>query len=196
MKKVLSLVVALLAATTSFAQADAVSVSIIPRAGISLATMTNSTDAKMKVGFVGGADVQFQFNDILGLTAGAFYEMQGCKFPETAVTYSIKNDYINVPVLLNCYIVKGLQVKLGLQPGFLVSSKFTGKEGKDTGSLDTKDAFKKFDLAIPVGLSYEISNIILDVRYNWGLTNIYKKEAELASRNSVFQITLGYRFQL
>ncbi len=52
---------------------------------------------------------------------------------------------------------------------------------------------KKFDLSIPVGLSYEISNVVLDARYNWGLTKIVSNSD---SKNSVFQITLGYKFEL
>ena len=35
----------------------------------------------------------------------------------------IKMDYINVPVLLNVYVTKGLAVKAGIQPGFKVNSK-------------------------------------------------------------------------
>ena len=203
MKKILSLAVALFAVATSFAQT---SVSIVPRAGVSLATMTNTQNGKIIPGFVGGADVQFQFNDIVGLTAGVFYEMQGCKGSYDSgiatVTQKYKNDYVNIPILFNCYVVKGLAVKLGLQPGFLVSSKLTTTAAGVSDTGNSKEIFNTVDLSIPVGLSYEISNVVLDVRYNWGLTNILKNKIgdlefdDRKSRNSVFQITLGYRFQL
>ena len=203
MKKILSLAVALFAVATSFAQT---SVSIVPRAGVSLATMTNTQNGKIIPGFVGGADVQFQFNDIVGLTAGVFYEMQGCKGSYDSgiatVTQKYKNDYVNIPVLFNCYVVKGLAVKLGLQPGFLVSSKLTTTAAGVSDTGNSKEIFNTVDLSIPVGLSYEISNVVLDVRYNWGLTNILKNKIgdlefdDRKSRNSVFQITLGYRFHL
>lgn len=48
-------------------------------------------------------------------------------------------------------------------------------------------------LSIPVGLSYEISNVVLDARYNWGVTKAFDG---LDSKNSVFQVTIGYKFQL
>ena len=52
---------------------------------------------------------------------------------------------------------------------------------------------KSFDFSIPVGVSYEYSNFQLDARYNWGMTKV----ADWAdSKNSVFQITLGYKFAL
>ncbi len=46
-----------------------------------------------------------------------------------------------------------------------------------------------------VGLSYEYQNVVLDARYNWGLTKIYDVD-KLDSKNSVFQITLGYKFEI
>lgn len=38
-------------------------------------------------------------------------------------------------------------------------------------------------------------NVILDARYNFGLTNIYKIDA-MKSKNRFFTITVGYRFNL
>ena len=88
-------------------------------------------------------------------------------------------DYINVPVLANVYVAPGLAVKLGLQPGFLVSDNSIGT--------------KSFDLSIPVGLSYEFNNFVIDGRYNLGAIKIWEPSD---SKNSVFQVTLGYKFDL
>jgi hypothetical protein len=52
----------------------------------------------------------------------------------------------------------------------------------------------KFDLSIPVGISYEYKNFVLDARYNWGLTKIM--DAGDAFYNRVFQLTLGYKLNL
>ena len=51
----------------------------------------------------------------------------------------------------------------------------------------------KVDLTIPVGLSYEFCNVVVDARYNWGLTKVIKEQKV---RNSVFQFTVGYKFEL
>ena len=58
-----------------------------------------------------------------------------------------------------------------------------------------KDKLKAntFDLSIPVGLSYEYKNFVLDGRYNFGVTNISKNGNP---KNSVFQFTLGYKFDI
>ena len=88
-------------------------------------------------------------------------------------------------MMANVYVVPGLAVKLGIQPGFMVDK-------DDASDVNT------FDLSIPVGLSYEYNNFVLDGRYNWGVTKINKNSVKGAddTRNSVFQITLGYKFSL
>lgn len=58
-------------------------------------------------------------------------------------------------------------------------------------------AMKKFDLSIPMGLSYEFRNIVLDARYNFGLTKMFDMDkVDLNSKNLAFQLTLGYKFTL
>ena len=146
-----------------------------------------------------GLEAEYQVTDLLSLSAGAIYSQQGYKrdWSENRIDYSIKGklDYINVPILANVYVTKGLAVKLGLQPGFKVSSKYDNKETvaghtvKTSGDIDAKSV----DFSIPVGVSYEYANFQLDARYNWGLTKIAKGSDD---KNSVIQITLGYKFAL
>lgn len=55
------------------------------------------------------------------------------------------------------------------------------------------DDFKSFDFSIPLGLSYEFSDFVIDARYNLGLTDLvdYAK-----GKNSVIQFTVGYKIPL
>ena len=52
--------------------------------------------------------------------------MQGSKYEKELGKLKSKStnklDYINVPIMANVYVTKGLAVKLGVQPGFLISS--------------------------------------------------------------------------
>jgi hypothetical protein len=52
----------------------------------------------------------------------------------------------------------------------------------------------KFDLSIPVGISYEYKNVVLDARYNWGLLKVMNVGD--AFYNRVFMLSLGYKFVL
>ncbi len=146
-----------------------------------------------------GLEVEYQLSDIVSLSAGAIYSQQGYKkdWVIGGVDYerTAKLDYINVPILANVYVTKGLAVKLGLQPGFNISSKYNQKVTTAGRVVETTSDMKaqSVDFSIPVGLSYEFSNVQLDARYNWGISKVLKNKED---KNSVFQITLGYKFAL
>lgn len=66
--------------------------------------------------------------------------------------------------------------------------------GNLSADVDIKDECNTFNLAIPVGISYEYKNIVLDARYAIGVTN-WAKDSDESIRNSSFQITLAYKFK-
>ena len=182
MKKFFMIAAMMVATLTASAQNEAGQISIMPKAGITLATVTKFNDTKMRVGFVGGVEAEYGISEMFGLTGGLLYSLQG-----TAVKGggdNINLHYLNIPILAQVYPVKGLAIKAGIQPGFLLSAKY------GSAKIDNK---KSFDFAIPVGLSYEISNVVIDARYNIGLTKWVEGSS---SKNSVFQFTLGYKFKL
>ena len=120
--------------------------------------------------------------------------MQGAKAEALGIKSTEKLDYINVPIMANVYVVKGLAVKLGVQPGFKVNDKLDLRMPVLGGALVDLKA-KSVDFSIPVGISYEYNNFQVDARYNWGLTKVFDVD-KLDQKNSVFQITLGYKFDL
>ena len=191
MKKLILMAVMALATVSSFAQHAVGTFTIQPKVGLNLANLTES-EADLRVGLAAGAEFEYQVADIFSLSAGAIYSMQGCKNNIKGVDVTSKLDYINVPILANVYVVKGLAVKLGLQPGFNVSHKLSVAKGSTSGSTDIPGV-KSVDLSIPVGLSYEYSNFVFDARYNFGVTKVAD---DADSKNSVFQFTLGYKFAL
>lgn len=192
MKKFLASALMLLAAsTTTFAQNAVGSFSLQPKAGISIADMTDTHGTTSRVGFVGGLEGEYQASDIFSLSLGVNYSQEGFKMKNS--DNKIKLDYINVPILANVYLTKGLAVKVGVQPGFNVGNSVTVDGNTMSSSKKDYDGIKSVALSIPVGLSYEISNVVLDARYNWGVTKAFDG---LDSKNSVFQVTIGYKFQL
>jgi opacity protein-like surface antigen len=66
-----------------------------------------------------------------------------------------------------------------------------------TQGVDVKDSMKTTDFGLNFGVGYNITqNFNMGLRYNLGLTQVQKDlvAGESASKNSVFQIALGYRF--
>ena len=199
MKKVLFAALMMFSSVGAFAQHAVGSFNLQPKIGVSIANLTDMKDSDPRVGLVAGVEGEYQVSDIFSISAGALYSMQGAKSTVSALgqsaTATTKLDYINVPIMANVYVVKGLAVKLGIQPGFKVSSTVKTDTstpfGTGTGSHDIKA--QSVDFSIPVGVSYEYSNFQLDARYNLGLTKVFENGKD---KNSVFQITLGYKFDL
>ena len=101
--------------------------------------------------------------------------------------------------MVQYYPVKGLALKAGAQLGFLASKKavYDGKQIDFDKLYDVTGIpsdFRKFDIAIPMGISYEYANFVIDARYNLGLIGVFKDESKY--RNSVFQFTLGYKLPM
>lgn len=191
MKKLFLMAVMALATVSSFAQHAVGTFTIQPKVGLNLANVTKG-DGDIRVGAVAGAEFEYQVSDIFSLSAGALYSMQGCKGEVEGIDATVKLDYINIPILANVYVAKGLAVKLGIQPGFNVTSKASVEKSGTKVTTDL-DGIESVDFSIPIGLSYEINNFVIDGRYNLGVNKIAD---DADSKNSVFQFTLGYKFAL
>ena len=193
MKKLFVMAAMVLSSVGAFAQYNAGDVTIQPKVGLNVSSLTED-DAEYKAGFVGGAELEYHVSPMFGISGGLLYSMQGAKADAEEGNVKVEGkynmDYLNIPILANFYVAKGLALKAGIQPGFKVSSKIkVGSVSVD----DDSDAIKSFDFSIPVGISYEYMNICLDARYNIGCTKVFK---EGDGNHSVFQLTLGYKFKL
>lgn len=192
MKKILLTAVVMLASVASYAQHAVGAFTLQPKIGMNVASLTKCDGCDPRIGLAAGVEAEYQATDIFSISAGLIYSMQGNKAKEEGVTLTTKLDYINIPILANVYVTKGLAVKLGVQPAFNVSDKRKLSGGK--ASVEAEDVgAESFDFSIPVGLSYEYNNVVFDARYNFGVTNIADGGD---SKNSVFQFTLGYKFAL
>ena len=201
MKKILlTALVALIATVDMSAQHEDGEFLYQPRVGITLSTLSGIDDAKMKVNVTYGVECEYFFDDDFSVAGGVLFTDQGAKFNEADGDYTMKIYYAAFPFTLNYYVLPGLALKAGFQPAYRVKGQITnGSEKIDFDRavdllLDGEGVkMNKFDLAIPVGLSYEYNNITLDARYNIGVTKVFSSIDDTV-RNQVIAITLGYKF--
>lgn len=198
MKKLfLMALMAFIATTASFAQWSVGSITVQPKIGINGANITDADNSDSRIGLVLGGEFEYRVSPIFSLSAGALYSMQGCKGTaedEDGNTgdVSLKLDYINVPILANVYVVKGLAIKLGIQPGFNVRHKASATVS-GVNVTTNLPGIKSVDFSIPIGVSYEFNRFVIDGRYNLGVTKLIDGAD---SKHSVFQFTFGYKFAL
>ena len=176
---------------------------------------------KYNARFVGGVEAEYQMLPTTSISLGVGYVQQGCRYSDFVIgstgTFAggwedvrCRIDYIQCPLTINQYLTDGLAVKAGIQVGFLVNSDFsysiTPIKHFTDGSIeygktedmktDQKSVMRSVDVSIPVGLSYEYMNVVLDARYHFSLTEIYKDKLWPSEKNKVFTITVGYKFNL
>ena len=166
------------------------------------------------VSFTAGADFEYAILDQLGFSFGLNYVKRGSKTKDNL--FKLTMDYINMPLTVNFYPIPeaGLAIKAGAQVGFSARKRVTvdGVEynadyniqqrfnnwGRPTQTYvenELSKQFNKVDLSIPIAISYEFKNIMLEARYNLGLINVMKEDPE-NSKHRFWQFTLGYKFDL
>lgn len=171
--------------------------------------------SRYKQGFTAGAELSYE-RDVLSATLGLMYANRGTKYKDytyESPTYQEKVSglqytlhYLEMPLMGGYEIANGLRVKAGVQLGYLLKARFmsssitTIKEDQDHSTIeadetdiDVKDTFKKVDVCIPVGISYEFSNVVVEARYLIGVTT---NSDLVKARNSGFVFTVGYGFNL
>lgn len=232
MNRLLFSIMAFLACAGLSAQEKPGTFSVVPRVGVTVADLTHfdwakdvplvdhqgSLSSRFKAGAVAGAQVDYQVTDVVSASAGVNYALLGTRYPDFMVDNGdgtaegvadmhMDLHYLQVPLLLNAYVLQGLALKAGVQVGFLLDARMktdvtpvtidaeTGAKtyGETMDSNAKWEDMKTIDLSIPVGLSYEFEQVVLDARYNLGLTKVCEG---FDWRNSYFTFTVGYRFEL
>ena len=198
MKKIFVMAVAAMMATVSAtAQHREGDNTIQPRVGISMSTLTNWDDAKMKMNLAYGIEFEHFFTEDFSAAAGLLFTNQGAKLENDVKMHLY---YAAFPITANYYVLPGLAVKAGVQPAYRVKSQV--KNSDVTVDFDrfmeglfigNDLSMPKFELAIPMGLSYEYNGITLDARYNFGLTKLITGIDD-AIYQRVIVVTLGYKF--
>ncbi|MBR1400808.1 MAG: PorT family protein [Prevotella sp.] len=214
MKKLLLMAAVLMTTLTASAQHATGSLALKPTIGLNLSNFTGCDwSTKMRPGLAVGVEGEYQATPFLGISAGFLYSMQGAKLSMEIAGFDLskfasitaKVDYLNVPILANVYVAQGLALKAGLQLGVNMSSDIDANVkviDSNYNLADVTDYTESIDFAIPVGISYEYENFVIDARYNIGLTDVYKKDNIITNlalkgiKNSTIMITLGYKFDL
>lgn len=179
---------------------------LIPKVGVNIASMTNADDADARIGLNAGVAAEISIAPSFAVEPGVFYSMQGFK-NEVVVSSTMKNDYINIPVLAKYYVFEGFNVFAGPQVGILVNSKASGSDSGVSASVDMKKMYKTIDFSAVLGIGYQTAlGLNFSANYNLGLTNVIGSgkvniaggEIDLddfgESKNNVIQVSVGWRF--
>ena len=167
---------------SSFSQSLDCNCSFGFKAGVNYASITDVSELSYKTGFLIGIFAGVKFNDYLGIQGDLIYSQQGAD----SDTEKIDMNYLNFPVVLEYYIIRGLNIHAGPQFGMTLDDNV-----KDLYKDETVEA-ELFEFSGVVGLGYDLSTRFkLEARYNFGLTDIAVDEV---GKNSFISFSLGYSF--
>ena len=161
------------------------------KAGLNLANLSvedDNVETDSKIGFQVGAFYELSAGEDLMIRPGLLYSTKGAKEPEGDESISV--NYLDIPI----DVVYKLDVgnnKLGFHAGPYIGILTSAKDGEGE---DIKEFVKSIDLGLNIGLGYELQNIILDINYGLGLSNINDSGSDEDSiKNTNISFTIGYR---
>jgi len=158
-------------------------------------------DPEMRIGAVVGGHVAFSLGGIVALQGEVLYTQKGLKAKAPSgidEDVEFKFDYINVPVLLRLGLTggTGLQFLVGPSFNFNTSAK-VAFEGLFDDEEDIKDEVEDIEIGLVLGAGYYGSLLIIEGRYEEGLTDIadFRDFGEEENyKNRTFMVLAGIRF--
>ena len=215
MKKSMLVLCTLLLCATITAQTEKVKIGV--KAGLNIASLTfdeNELESSQKTGFTAGIMAEIPLAKNFSVQPEVLYSQQGMKFSYSDIDVAnssykstITLNYLNIPVMLKYYVLKGLSVQAGPQIGILLKSNnkyqdnFLGYDNHENYNLS--DYTNAFDTSVNLGVGYQFKDkFYVDLRYNISYSDVFKEANSNGNyvinsdmRNRVFQITIGYFFK-
>ena len=164
------------------------------KAGVNFATYVGDDvdDADMLTSFYGGLFVNLHVSDVISIQPEVLYSVQGAKSTFLDTTITSKQEYINIPLMLQLNL-KGFYGEIGPQLGILMASEISGAGI----TIDTKDQLTSTDIGLCIGAGFKFENGFgIGARYAMGLTSLDNVDDGYDSdyKNSVISLGLLYSF--
>ena len=184
-----------------------------PKVGFNLSNLLG-VDNNIKPGLIAGAYVEVFLTKNFALDVEMQYSQQGTSgiYRNISATddygnpitqkhgpYNINLHYINTSYIVRWYPWTDLawSFTTGIHTGYVVNAHAKEKHGED---INLRDHIYKGDFALPIGASYEWKQWQIEARYNVFFRKLARdaeaKDLLKNARNSMFEVTLGYRIQV
>lgn len=177
------------------------------KAGMNISNWTGdgSEGSKAKVGFKIGAGMEYALDKTWSLQPSLFLTSKGTKGEEGETSATVNQVYLELPVNLQARVPVADKTNILFAAGpyfaYGVGGKSSGGTSFDgidyTASINTfgENKLKRFDAGLGLGVSLEVSKVIVGLEGQLGLTKIGDGAASDGSpKNINFGVTVGYKF--
>jgi hypothetical protein len=177
--------------------------------GITDLSVENSEGISSRTSFTGGGFAQFMLGEQFFVQPEVLYAPKGAKYSDLSVEGTYELDYVEIPVLFGAQfgVGQGLTPRIFAGPAvsFEVGCSVSGEAEGVSASVDCGDfglETKSVDFGVVFGAGLGIPvgdfDIIIDGRYDLGLTNIddtdYEFESDSSAKNRAWQFMAGVGF--
>lgn len=185
------------------------------RAGVVVAHLSSDeiVDPESRTGFTFGAFLGLPLSSVVSLEPGLSYAQKGAKYSEDDFSVTLQLDYVEIPFLLRFDLPSSGSVGAHVRAGPVVSLetscsvKASAPQASlsfdcDANELD-EDAIetKSLDLGALVGGGLTLAvasrvDLLLDVSYDFGLTDINDSGSTNDVKNRALTVTVGVAFPI
>lgn len=148
-----------------------------------------------------GADALLPLGERVSILSSLLYARKGFVGKTTNETWQL--NYLNLPVVADVRLWKGLSVQAGVEAGWLLDTRV-----KSSGQWYSPDnsfvGMNDFDFGLVAGLEYRFEKgFFIGARHIFGVAPLQKLEitnangeeySDVTTRNSATQISAGYRY--
>jgi hypothetical protein len=182
------------------------------KAGLNFSNVTNASEISnsSETGFQAGLFLDPQSKSILGSRTELVYSRQGYDWSTGETTGKVLLDYLTLAQLMAINITHFVQIQLGMQFSYLLTAKADSSQPA-TGNATADQIlgyYNRFDYGFGGGIEVRpVLGLLVGVRYNISLNNLYKQPAsgtvppsfipstgDVNLKNNLLQIYAGWRF--
>lgn len=131
--------------------------------------------------------------DFMSVQPELGYSLKGTAYKVVNERRTLNMQYLDL-LLPVAFHLGSIDIQVGPFASFLVSSPDYTVYNDD---LIVVDAFKKYDVGLTAGLSYNFNKWLIGIRYNQGLVDVTRDNSRPflgSGKNAIGQVSLGYRF--
>ncbi|KEO72759.1 porin family protein [Anditalea andensis] len=167
------------------------------RVGPSFTTLggEGSDGSEFGIWFHLGGYLSVPISETISFEPGLIYARKGAKGHEMGTNLSIRNDYIDIPLVLKAALSESFFVVFGPQPSFLVGSSIVMDSGGNRVTVDGSDIrslYRNLDFAGILGLGVNLPlGLGIQATYEHGLVTLMENES---AYNRGIKFSLNKRF--
>jgi len=149
-------------------------------------------EKKMRMGMTFGAMMHMPVGENMVFIGEGAYIQKGVKIEHEGDEMIMKLDYLQFDAMMKYAFADAFGIYAGPGFGFVMAAE---EEYPDGSSEDMKDFIKSTEFSLNFGAQFMATeNIVLDARYNMGLTSIPDEEGAPEVMSRTISLTVGYLF--